>query len=136
GDLLGNVVRWPVSTYGETFHHLHLLVVAENGMYVNPLLMMEALPDTSAPVIHNIGLIKNHRPHTGIEASGAHALYVEASDLILHDKFIVPPHKIAYRLNGGEEKLVWEFVSLPSGTNDTKYINDFYLTGTCGNYQC
>lgn len=136
GAFIGNVVRWPVTTFGEVYHHLHLLVVAKDGQYINPFLMMEPLADTSAPVIRKIGLAKNHRPISGDEVSGPFALYVEANDLVLHDKFILPPHKISYRLNGGDEVVVWEFVHLPSGKNDTDFINDFYMEGTCGNYSC
>ena len=111
-------------------------MVAKDGQYINPFLMMESLNDTKAPVINEIGLAKNHRPLNGAKVSGSHSLYVEANDLVLHDKFILPPHKISYRLNGGEEKVVWEFVSLPSGKNDSDFIKDFYLEGTCGNYNC
>lgn len=136
GTFIGNVVRWPVSSFGEVYHHLHLLVVAKDGKYINPFLMMEPLSDTKAPVIKKIGLAKNHRPIQGNQVSGAHSLYLEASDLVLHEKFILPPHKISYRLNGGSEVVVWEFINLPSGKNDTDFINDFYLDGTCGNYSC
>lgn len=136
GTLLGNVVKWPTTTFGEVYHHLHLLVVGGDGQYINPLLMMEPLPDTSAPVIRKIGLAKNHRALDTNTVKGPHSLFIETSDLILHDKFILPPHKISYRLNGGETMTVWEFVNLPSGKNDTDYIEDFYLDGTCGNYRC
>jgi hypothetical protein len=136
GTLLGNVVRWPVTTFGEVYHHLHLLVVAADGRYVNPFLMMEPLQDNQAPVISRIGISKNHRAVDGAVVKGEHALFIEASDLVYHQKFILPPHKITYRLDKGEEKLVWEFVHLPSGKNDVDYINDFYLSGTCGDYSC
>lgn len=136
GALIGNVVRWPVTSYGEVYHHLHLLVVAGDGRYVNPFLMLEPLSDTQAPVITKIGLSKNHKPIDGTEVSGEHALYLEASDLVLHHKFILPPHKISYRLDNGAEKLVWEFVNLPSGKNDVDFINDFFMKGTCGDYSC
>lgn len=136
GTLLGNVVRWPASSFGEVYHHLHLLVVAKDGQYINPFLMMEPLPDTKAPVIKKIGLAKNHSPIDGNEVKGAHALYLEASDLTLHEKFILPPYKISYKMDGGEEVLVWEFINLPSGKNDTDFIEDFYMNGTCGDYSC
>lgn len=135
GTFIGNVVRWPVTTFGEVFHHLHLLVVSKDGKYINPFLLMEPLPDTTAPVITRIGLAQNHKPLEGNEVSGGHALFVEASDLTLHDKFLLPPYKISYRLNGGDSKVVWEFIHLP-GKNDVEFINDFYMRGTCGNYQC
>lgn len=136
GTLIGNVVRWPVSSFGEVYHHLHLLVVAADGKYINPFLMMEPLPDTKVPVINKIGIAKNHKPTDATEVKGPHSLYLEASDLTLHDKFILPPYKISWSIDGAPEKIVWEFVHLPSGKNDTDYISDFHLQGTCGNYTC
>ncbi len=136
GAVLGKIVKWSTSSFGEVYHHLHLLVVAADGQYINPFLMMEPLSDTVAPVIKRIGLAKGHKPMAGTEVKGEHAVFVEASDLVYHQKFILPPHKITYRLDKGEEKIVWEFVSLPSGKNDVDFINDFYMQGTCGNYSC
>lgn len=136
GTLLGNVVRWPISSFGEVYHHLHLLVVAADKTYVNPFLMMEPLTDTKAPVITKIGIAKNHKPTDANEVKGEHALFVEASDLVLHSKFILPPHRISYRLDKGGKKTVWEFIHLPSGKNDVDFIRDFYMQGTCGDYSC
>jgi hypothetical protein len=136
GTLLGNVVRWPISSFGEVYHHLHLLVVGKDGQYINPFLMLEPLPDTISPVIKKIGLAKNHSPINGNEVKGAHALFLEASDLVLHHKFILTPHKISYKLDGADEVIVWEFVNLPSGKNDSDFIEDFYMKGTCGDYSC
>jgi hypothetical protein len=136
GALLGNVVKWPVTSFGEVYHHLHLLVVAKDGQYINPFLLMEPLADTSAPIITKIGIAKDHQPIDGNQVSGAHALFLEASDLVLHKKFILPPHRISYKLDGADEKLVWEFINLPSAKNDADFIQDFYMTGTCGNYGC
>lgn len=136
GTYLGNVVRWPVTTLGEVYHHLHLLIVSKSGKYINPFLMLDVLDDVSVPVIKKIGIAKNHRPVQGNKVIGAHSLFIEAADLTLHQKYILPPHKISYRLDGLDEKLVWEFIHLPSGTNDLDYINDFYLDGSCGNYSC
>ncbi len=136
GTYLGNVVRWPVTTHGEVYHHLHLLVVGKDKRYVNPFLLMMPLPDTVAPVINQIGIAKNHRPIQGQQVSGPHSIFVDASDLVLHRTFILPPHQISYRLDNGPEVIVWRFDTLPSGTNDKDFINDFYLEGTCGNYNC
>lgn len=136
GSLIGEVISWPNSSFGEVYHHLHLLVVGANKEYYNPLLFLESLSDTKLPVIHEIGLAQNHRPIQGNKVKGAHALYLEATDLIYHEKFLLPPHKIAYSINGSELKTVWEFIKLPSLTNDLDFINDFYMVGTCGNYSC
>ena len=136
GTLLGNVVRWPIETYGEVYHHLHLLVVASDKRYTNPFLLLEPLPDTKSPVITKIGIARNHRPTDLTSVKGAHSLYVEASDLVLHDKFILPPHKISYAIDGASPKLLWNFTHLPAPTDDEKFITDFYLDGTCGSYGC
>jgi hypothetical protein len=113
-----------------------MLVVDKEGRYINPFLMLEKLADDQAPVITKIGLAQGHRPLQGNVVKGSHALYVEASDLVLHKKFILPPHKISYQLDGLEKKTVWEFIHLPSPKSDEEFINDFYMTGTCGNYTC
>lgn len=136
GTFIGRVVRWPVTTYEELYHHLHLLIVAKDGQYINPLLLLDPLEDTKPPIIEKIGIAKNHRPIEGNTVKGPHAIYLEASDLILHDKFLLPPHKISYRLDNNDQVDVWEFVHLPSRTNDTDFIEDFYMKGTCGNYSC
>ena len=136
GAVIGKVVRWPVFTFGELYHHLHLLIVGKDGKYINPLLLLTPLDDRSSPVIRKIGIAIKHRPIEGQVVSGPHALFLDASDLILHEKFILPPHKITYRIDGAQEKIMWEFVHLPSEKNDTDFINDFYMEGTCGNYRC
>ena len=137
GTILGTVVPWPSSSMGEVYHHLHLLVVAADKQYINPFLFLEPLPDTQTPIIHSIGLSQKHKPlKNKTSVKGAHGLYVEVSDLVLHQKYILPPHKISYRLDGQDEVIVWEFINLPSKTNDTDFISDFYLKGTCGDYRC
>jgi hypothetical protein len=136
GTLIGNIVRWSVTSYGEVYHHLHLLVVAADGKYINPFLMMEPLPDTAAPIINKIGIAKDHAPTDLTKVSGPYSLYVDASDLTLHTKFLLPPYKLSWRIDNGEDKTVWEFIHLPSAKSDTDFISDFYLDGTCGDYSC
>lgn len=137
GDLIGSIVRWPVSAYGERYHHIHLLVVDGNGRYINPFKLLPPLADTSAPVIEKIGLFNSRRNLVnGTSIRGAHGLYVEASDTVLHERFTLTPYLISYKLDHGPEQIVWKFDHLPSNTNDTDYIRDFYLSGTCGNYSC
>ena len=135
GTLIGNVVSWPEVSFGEVYHHLHLLVVAKDGKYTNPFLLLEPLNDNQAPLINAIGIARNHRPTKDTEVRGPHSLYVDASDLTLHQQFILPPHKISYSLDGKPEKVVWEFINLPGGNDDVRFIRDFYLDGTCGNYR-
>ena len=65
------------------------------------------------------------------------SVFVEAKDLILHDKFIVPPFRTSYVLDGGAEHLVWQFDQLPGGSDRERYVDDFFIPEmTCGNYNC
>jgi hypothetical protein len=136
GTVIGKTVTWPEVSFGEVYNHLHLQVVAKDKKYTNPFLMLEPLNDNQVPVINKIGIARNHRPTDLTEVKGPHSLFVDASDLTLHHKFILPPYKISYVMDGKEEKVVWEFINLPGLTSDEKFITDFYLDGTCGNYQC
>jgi hypothetical protein len=126
GTFLGNVVSW-----GDDYNHIHLEVTHQDGSFINPLLVLEPLNDTSSPEIHEIGLVVNHQPLSAKVIKGNHALYVKTSDLILHDTYLVPPHRISYSLNDGPWVMVWEFNFLPSGGQESKFVDDFFLPSTC-----
>jgi hypothetical protein len=137
GSHIGNIVTWPVTTYGEVYHHIHLLVVDGMGRYVNPFRLLPALNDTTKPVIEKIGLFNSRlKKRNSKHISGKHGIYVKLHDTVLHNEFKLTPYMISYNLDGGEEQLVWTFDYLPSGTNDIDYLKDFYMKGTCGNYNC
>ncbi|MCO4782331.1 MAG: M23 family metallopeptidase [Candidatus Cloacimonetes bacterium] len=138
GTSIGKIVRWPVSANGERYHHVHLNVLAANGHFVNPFLFLETLKDQKAPEVIKIGLLNRaRRPIKATKIHGNYGLYVETQDLILHDKFYVPPYSISYKINDGDEKLFWKFDSIPGEDNINKYVHDFYVpSGTCGNYRC
>lgn len=137
GEYIGNIVEWPVSSYGEQYHHIHLLVVDGSGRYVNPFLMLPKLTDPQVPTIENIGIFNSkNKMISGNRVTGSHGLFVEAYDLVMHNEFKLTPYLIAYTLDGADEKTVWKFDHLPSMTNDIDYISEFYLKKTCGNYRC
>jgi hypothetical protein len=137
GDSIGKIIPWAQSAFGEQFHHIHLLIVDGTGKYINPFKLLPRLADTTSPTITQIGLFdKRKKIISGNRVSGMHGVYIDASDTILHDKFLLTPYYISYRLNQGPEKIVWQFDHLPSETNDEDFISDFYLLGSCGNYHC
>jgi hypothetical protein len=137
GDQIGNIVKWGTTAYGEKYHHIHLLVVDGKGRYINPFKLLPVLADTSVPVIEKIGLFNRKRKIvSGNLVSGDHGIYIQAFDTVLHKKFNLTPYLITYSLDRQDVKTVWRFDFLPSSTNDIDYINDFYLRGTCGNYNC
>lgn len=139
GTKIGEVYYWMVSTYGEVYHHVHLNVLARGGAYRNPFNFLEALNDTKAPEFVNVGLMRNGYPQDpSLPIQGAYGIYATIHDLILHDKFVVPPHKITYQLDDDpRERLVWDFSELPGGSSNTRFVENFFVPElTCGNYEC
>ena len=139
GTKIGEVYFWMVNTYGEQYHHIHLNVLGSGGAYRNPFNFLDPLPDTKAPEFVGVGLLRNgYAQDPSLPIQGAYSIYATIHDLILHDKFVVPPHKITYQLDDDpRERLVWEFSDLPGGTSNTKYVEDFFVPDlTCGNYDC
>jgi hypothetical protein len=137
GDYIGNVVNWPVTTYGERYHHIHLNILDKDKNYVNPFYFLDELTDTQAPQILEIGFVRKDKIVPGNHISGDYNLYLKVQDLILHDKFIVPPYEITYKINQEETQTVWRFDNLPGGAVEETFSNDFFIPNlTCGDYSC
>jgi hypothetical protein len=137
GTKLGEIYYWPVVSMGERFHHLHLNVLASGGSYVNPFNFLKALNDSSAPVIEEIGILKNKRRHSSNSVKGTYSLYAKVHDLILHDRFVVPAHELQIRVDNTPFDTVWNFDTLPGGNSNTAHVKDFFVESmTCGNYSC
>ena len=137
GTKIGTVVYWPVSTFGEQYHHIHLNILGANKEYLNPFQFLESLEDNQSPVINEIALLKNGQKVTGTQVTGTYSLMLNASDLILHQKFIVPPNAISVRVDGRDPVDVWQFNKLPGGSSNTAHVSRFFVPGlVCGNYNC
>lgn len=139
GTKIGEVYYWMVETFGEQYHHIHLNVLAGGGSYRNPFNFLQPLADKSAPKFVDVGLLKNgYAQDPDLPIEGAYSIYATIHDLILHDKFVVPPHKITYQIDDDpRERLVWEFSDLPGEDSNTKYVENFFVPNlTCGNYEC
>ncbi len=137
GTKIGEVFYWPVVSFGERYHHIHLNILGKDKQYLNPFAFLEPLNDTQGPRIEDIGLLKDGADAQEVTAGADYTLYAEVSDLILHDKFIVPPNSITYQLDGRAPATVWEFETLPGGASNTDFVHDFYVASkTCGNYEC
>jgi hypothetical protein len=132
---IGDIVNWPV----EGFHHIHLNILAAGGVYVNGFAFHVDLPDTDAPEIQEIGLLKNHQIVPGDEIEGNYSLYVHARDLILdhvHDYYL-PPWEVSFSVDCGQVQTTWRFDTLPGGADRYAYLEDFYIVPpTCGDYDC
>lgn len=136
GTKIGEIVHWPVVTFGERFNHIHLNVLDKDLNYVNPFLFLKKLNDTTAPKIEKIGLLIDGKISKKTKVKGEYSLYVNAEDYIMHSKFKLPPYKISYVIDGTIERTVWEFKNLPGGSDNEKYLDQFYQSKTCGDYDC
>jgi hypothetical protein len=137
GTKIGEVYYWPEVTFGERYHHIHLNILGKGKQYLNPFAFLEPLNDTQFPVVQEIGLLKDGEATSEVTSGSEYSLYAEVSDLILHQKFIVPPHSIVYQVDDKAPSTVWAFDTLPGGASNTKYVHDFFVPSmTCGNYTC
>ncbi len=134
---IGNIIEWPVWSFGKQFNHIHLNILAAGGVYVNGFEFHNPLPDTVGPEIQAVGLVQNGQIYPGNTVEGDYSLYVRARDLILDDVYYLPPWEITFSVDGGPVQTTWRFDTLPGGASDTAYLNDFYLVPpTCGDYDC
>lgn len=137
GTYIGDIIEWPVWSFGKQFNHIHLNILAAGGVYVNGFELHDGLPDTAGPEIQSMGLLQNGQIHPGNEVEGDYSLYVRARDLILDDVYYLPPWEITFSVDGGPVHTTWRFDTLPGGANDTAYLDDFYVVPpTCGDYYC
>jgi hypothetical protein len=134
---IGDIIEWPVWSYGKQFNHIHLNILATGGVYVNGFEFHTPLPDTVGPEIQDVGLVQNGQIFPGDTIEGNYSLYVRSRDLILDNVYYLPPWEITFSVDGGPVETTWRFDTLPGGADDTAYLNDFYLVPpTCGNYDC
>lgn len=134
---IGNIIEWPVWSFGKQFNHIHLNILAAGGVYVNGFEFHEPLPDTDGPEIQGIGLLQNGQIYSGNTVEGEYSLYVRARDLILDNVYYLPPWEINFSVDCGPMHTTWRFDRLPGGADRYAYLNDFYVVPpTCGDYSC
>ena len=139
---LGKIVKWPVSSFGYYFHHIHLNILAAGDFYLNPIEFLDnsSHPDTQAPQIQGVGLFTGTNTllsENTIPYGTDYSIYLRARDLYKSQVYYLPPHRITYKLDGSSEvHTVWDFHTLPGGSSNTAYVNSYFLPGhTRGNYQ-
>ena len=115
---LGNIVTWPVESFGYYFHHIHLNILAAGDVYLNPLEFLDyTFVDTDAPEVQAVGLFTgtNNLLNVNTIPYGAdYSVYVHTRDLFLSDVYYLPPHRITFELDGlPETHTVWDFHTLP-----------------------
>ncbi len=134
---IGNIIEWPVWSFGKQFNHIHLNILAAGGVFVNGFEFHNALPDTVGPEIQHVGLLQYGQIYPGDTIEGNYSLYVRARDLILDNVYYLPPWEINFAVDCGPVQTTWRFDTLPGGWSDTAYLDDFYVVPpTCGDYDC
>jgi hypothetical protein len=136
GQHIGNIIEWPVWSFGKQFNHIHLNIIAAGNYYVTSFEFHNPLPDTVGPEIQTIGLLKNGQPFGSNNVNPPYSLYVRARDLVLDDVYYLPPYSYTFSIDGQPEHTTWQFDQLP-GTDRWQYLYDFYvIPPTCGDYDC
>ncbi len=134
---IGDIVYWPVWSFGKQFNHIHLNILGAGGVYMNGFEFHTPLPDTVGPEIQGIGLLKYGQIYPGNEVDGDYSLYVHARDLVLDDVYYLPPYEFTFSVDGGPTQTTWRFDTLPGGADYYLYLQDLYVVPpTCGNYEC
>ncbi|MBN1137301.1 MAG: cadherin-like domain-containing protein [Anaerolineae bacterium] len=134
---IGDIVEWPVWSFGKQFNHIHLNILAAGGVYVNGFEFHTPLPDFVGPEIQAVGLLQNGQIYAGNEIEGSYSLYVRARDLILDDVYYLPPWETTFSVDCGPQHTTWRFDTLPGGADRYAYLDDFYVVPpTCGDYDC
>ncbi len=134
---IGDIIEWPVWSFGKQFNHIHLNILGAGGVYCNGFEFHVPLPDTDGPEIQAVGLLQNGQVYAGNEIEGDYSLYVRSRDLILDDVYWLPPWEITFAMDCGPVHTTWRFDTLPGGADRYAYLDDFYVVPpTCGNYDC
>lgn len=138
GTKLGEVYFWPVVTFGERFHHIHLNILGEGKAYLNPFEFLELLPDHVSPVVSQIFLFQNGKKLSANSvSSGSYTVAAEIKDWILSEVFVVPPNEVKISIDGQQPVTIWKFDGLPGGADNEAFVNQFYLSEeACGDYSC
>ena len=140
-SILGNIVTWPEWSFGFYFHHIHLNILAAGDVYLNPLEFLDdTYVDSQSPQIQKVGLFMGTNSLlTGntIPYGTDYSLYVQTRDLFKSLVYYLPPQRVTFTLDGSTEThTVWDFHSLPGGSSDTAYVNQYFLPGkTKGDYE-
>ena len=137
GTVIGEIYYWSVVTFGERFHHVHLNILGEGGAYQNPFAFLQPLADEQGPKIAELALLKNGDKLEGDSVNGRYTVMATIHDLILHDRFVVPPYSVSIRIDGSPPVTVWQFDNLPGGSSNEEHVHDLFVRKeTCGNYRC
>ncbi|MEY4630993.1 MAG: hypothetical protein RIQ81_1113 [Pseudomonadota bacterium] len=137
GTTIGEIYRWSVSSFGERYDHVHLNVLGTGASYLSPFMFLDELNDNSAPAIIASGVLKGGRDWGDRPVEGDYSIHATIHDLILHDKYVVPPHRVEVAIDGGTPEVVWDFQTLPDPTTPERHVEELFVPDmTCGNYTC
>ncbi len=160
GTYIGKIVYWPVSAYGQRFHHVHMNVLDPDGNYVNPLNLILKTNDTRKPTIGDILFTRNNSDRALNSPGGPRPvlsgkidIVAQAEDKIGNEPYQLTLFKMEWKvdeLTGSKSHNIpfttlWEFNNLPGGNNRFAHVHTIFQKRiyfnsrwhyTCGNYTC
>ncbi|HSW60560.1 MAG TPA: hypothetical protein VLJ60_07145 [bacterium] len=135
GENTGKIVFWPTpdSYSGNLFHHIHLNIIAQNGIKLNPLIMMTPQKDDTAPEIEEIYLADPDRTKTLSTENISEDFHVviKVRDLADDKIWPNPPRFSKIEILDSENGVVFEhsgydFIAMMS-ENINEFVCDYYL---------
>ncbi|HQO93222.1 MAG TPA: hypothetical protein PLX56_12920, partial [bacterium] len=135
GKNTGKTVFWPSpdSFSGKLFHHIHFNVITQNGIKLNPLIMMIPQKDDTIPEIEEIYLIDPDRTKTLSTENIAEDFHVviKVSDFADNKIWPNPPRFSKIEILDSENEVVFEhsgydFIAMMS-ENINEFVCDYYL---------
>lgn len=137
GTLLGKIVPWPVSAYGQVYNHWHLNVLAPDGRYMNPLNFLIEPVDNVPPTVKNVWVATQgtttalNNGTTGATVAGNLDVIAECEDLMPGQPYQLCIYKTTLEItqiagpgsHNLPETTFWRFNFLPGGGD--RYLNVF-----------
>jgi len=135
GENTGKIVFWPTpdSFSGNFFHHIHFNVITENGIKLNPLILMIPQEDDIDPEIEEIFIVDSGKTKTlSTEDIGEDFhVVIKVSDFADNNIWPNPPRFSNIEIMDSGNEVVFEhsgydFIAM-MGENINEFVCDYYL---------
>ena len=134
GEVLGKIVFWPMpDAFSEKFfHHIHLNIMNQDKIKINPALLMIPQVDATDPVIEEIFLIDDNRTKTlSSEPDEPFHVVVKAHDYTDFDPWPNPVRFSEVYIYDEDENIVfhhpgYDFIAMMD-SDEKVFVCDYYL---------
>jgi hypothetical protein len=134
GEILGKIVFWPMpDAFSEKFfHHIHLNIMNQDKIKINPALLMIPQVDSTDPVIEEIFLIDDNRTKTlSDEPDEPFHIVIKAHDFTDEDPWPNPVRFSEIYIYDEYENIVfhhagYDFIAMMD-SDEKVFVCDYYL---------